>query len=77
MFCINHHDDLVKYHNYIKKNNKDINEKIKLLNTDTSKVFIKEFIESFNFHDLQKKAMYMYKYIRNNNKIQFKILKNI
>ena len=69
MFCINHHDDLVKYHNYIKKNNKDINEKIKLLNTDTSKVFIKEFIESFNFHDLQKKAMYMYKYIRNNNKI--------
>jgi len=69
MFCIKHHDDLVKYHTFIKKNKKTINDKIKLLNNDTSKLIMNNYISNFDFHDLQKQAMYIYKYIKNHKKI--------
>ena len=69
MFCIKHHDDLVKYHTFIKKNKKVINDKIKLLNNQTSKIFMVNYISNFNFHSLQKKAMYIYKYVKDNKRI--------
>ena len=69
MFCIKHHDDLVKYHTFIKKNKKVITDKIKLLNNDTSKIFMANYVSNFNFHSLQKQAMYIYKYVRDNKRI--------
>ena len=54
MFCIKNHDDLVKYHTFIKKNKKVINDKVKLLQNRTSKMFMANYVSNFNFHSLQK-----------------------
>ena len=74
MFCFDKHKDLVKIYNYIKGNKKCINDKVKMLNLDTSREYITNLVYNYDFRPIQHKLTVVYKNLNKNNKVPKEIV---